>query len=85
MVARLVKHFDQLIAIYRRLVTVGEFYKSLYLGEFLPYALALAIVATSAYFICQIVKGRNMSKALSLMLIVASSDRIIDWRYHNRR
>lgn len=51
----------------------GEFYKSLYLGEFLPYALALAIVATSAYFICQIVKGRNMSKALSLVLIVASS------------
>ena len=51
----------------------GEFYKSLYLGEFLPYALALAIVAAGAYFICQIVKGRNMSKALSLMLIVASS------------
>ena len=43
------------------------------MGEFLPYALALAIVATGAYFICQIVKGRNMSKALSLMLIVASS------------
>jgi len=50
----------------------GEFYKSLYLGEFLPYVLALAIVAVSIYFISQIVHGRNMSKSLSLMLIVAS-------------
>lgn len=48
-------------------------YKSLYLSEFLPYLLALAVVAATIYFIYQIVQGRNMSKALTLTLIAASS------------
>ena len=49
----------------------GEVYKSLYLSEFLPYALALAVVATS-YFIYQIIQGRNKSKIMSLVLIAVS-------------
>lgn len=50
----------------------GEVYKSLYLSEFLPYALALAVVVVTSYFIYQIIQGRNKSKIMSLMLIAVS-------------
>lgn len=50
----------------------GEIYKSLYLGEFLPYLLALAVVIMASYFIYQIIQGRNNSKIMSLILIVVS-------------
>ncbi len=50
----------------------GEVYKSLYLSEFLPYALALAVVVATSYFIYQIIQGRNKSKIMSLVLIAVS-------------
>ena len=50
----------------------GEVYKSLYLSEFLPYALALAVVVVTSYFIYQIIQGRNKSKIMSLVLIAVS-------------
>lgn len=50
----------------------GEVYKSLYLSEFLPYALALAVVVVTSYFIYQIIQGRNKSKIMSLMLVAVS-------------
>ena len=51
----------------------GEIYKSLYLGEFLPYLLALAVVSTSAFFVHKIVQGKNASKTLTLVLVAASA------------
>lgn len=53
-------------------VAGGEVYKSLYLSEFLPYALALAVVVATSYFIYQIIQGRNKSKIMSLVLIAVS-------------
>jgi len=50
----------------------GEVYKSLYLSEFLPYALSLAVVVATSYFIYQIIQGRNKSKIMSLVLIAVS-------------
>lgn len=50
----------------------GEVYKSLYLSEFLPYVLALAVVVATSYFIYQIIQGRNKSKIMSLVLIAVS-------------
>ena len=50
----------------------GEVYKSLYLSEFLPYALALAVIVVTSYFIYQIIQGRNKSKIMSLVLIAVS-------------
>lgn len=50
----------------------GEVYKSLYLSEFLPYALALAVVVVTSYFIYQIIQGRNKSNIMSLMLVAVS-------------
>lgn len=50
----------------------GEVYKSLYLSEFLPYTLALAVVVVTSYFIYQIIQGRNKSKIMSLVLIAVS-------------
>lgn len=50
----------------------GEVYKSLYLSEFLPYALALTVVVATSYFIYQIIQGRNKSKIMSLVLIAVS-------------
>ena len=51
----------------------GEVYKSLYLGEFLPYLLALAVVLGAAFLVYKIVQGRNTSKTLTLVLIAASA------------
>lgn len=51
----------------------GEVYKSLYLAEFLPYLLGLAVLGAAAFFVVKIVNGRNMSKALTFTLIAASS------------
>ena len=51
----------------------GEIYKSLYLGEFLPYLLALAVVSASLFFVHKIVQGKNASKTLTLVLVAASA------------
>lgn len=51
----------------------GEVYKSLYLAEFLPYLLGLAIFAAVLWFVKEIISGKNSSKILSLILVVASA------------
>ena len=51
----------------------GEVYKSLYLAEFLPYALGLGVLAATAFFVGKIVNGVNASKIASFVLLGVSS------------
>ena len=61
----------------------GEVYKSLYLSEFLPYALALAVVVVTSYFIYQIIQGQIKDYVFGAHCSFCCS--LADWRYHYRR
>lgn len=50
----------------------GEVYKSLYLAEFLPYLLGLALLAFAVWSVYKIVSGVNKSKILAWVLVAAS-------------
>lgn len=50
----------------------GSVYSSLYLLEFIPHLISLAIVGMSLYCVAKIALGRNLSKVLSWTLIVAA-------------
>lgn len=48
-------------------------YLSLYVGEFLPYGVALALLIAVAWMIKCIIGGRNTSRALTMIVLGASS------------
>jgi hypothetical protein len=51
----------------------GDVYTSLYLAEFLPYALSLGVLGYTAFCLQNIIDGRNSSKVLTLVLIAVTS------------
>lgn len=55
----------------------GDIYKSLYLAEFLPYALGLGLLVVIAMFIGQIIKGANKSKTASFIVLGVASAALI--------
>ena len=55
----------------------GEVYKSLYLAEFLPYLLGLAVLAAAAFFVGKIINGYNTSKTVSFIVLGVASALLI--------
>ena len=51
----------------------SDIYTSLYLAEFLPYALGLGIMGYTALCLKHIVSGKNASKSMTLALVVAAA------------
>lgn len=50
----------------------GKVYGALYLGEFVPYLLALGVIGATLWMLKGIISGRNTSKMMALILLGAT-------------
>lgn len=55
----------------------GKVYGMLYLGEFVPYLLALGVIGVTLWMLKGIISGSNTSKAMTLILLGAASAALI--------
>lgn len=53
--------------------SAGEVYKSLYLGEFLPYLMGLGVIGATLWMFKDVISGRNSTKLLSYILMGAAA------------
>lgn len=51
----------------------GKIYSSLYLVEFLPYLIGLAVIVAAAWMVRGVIMGRNMSRVLSFIVLGVAS------------
>ncbi|MDO4781474.1 MAG: hypothetical protein Q4A34_03745 [Candidatus Saccharibacteria bacterium] len=55
------------------LPNAGKTYSSLYLVEFLPYLIGLAVMVAAAWMVRGVIMGRNMSRVLSFIVLGVAS------------